>query len=336
LEVERMFNPWMDFFPENLVNLSFESIHGLKGEKLEVEGLIRSEETLNLEGETETLNLKTFKKEDLEKRVFEISPLNDYVTVVGVDISLRKIGNTKNGVVCAFRGTVVWKDEYAYHYTRYGPLLYHLTENHAKTVFGLKFDGGNPNHNLGKIQFFVEKVFQKHVLRNLKNSIVLFDGCLSTQMVNVETLNLARKNNNRVLAFAKKSRLYSWSEPLKVLREKFSPCILCLNDLLSESFKSTCLGWVFLAKLSKENFLFRLDVDKTLALDEAVQTVRRLIGNEHFHHGYPETLRIAHSLSILTRVEVIAIQRFLTEKLGIKILRPENHRRMLFGPFGGW
>jgi len=332
-----MLNPWMEGFPENLVNLSLESIHGLKGEKLEIEGLISSEESVELEESSKRLSLKGLTIKNLNKKIFEIHPLHEYVSVVGVDVSLRKIGNTKNGVVCAFRGTVVWKDEYAYHYTRYGPFLFHLTESQTKTFFGLEFNNGNPNHNLGRIQVFAEKMFQNHVIKNIKNSIVLLDGCLSTQTINSETLNLARKNNNKVLAFAKKSRLYTENMSLAtILTEKNSPCILCLNDFLPEDFKSTCLGWVFLAKLSKENFLFRLDVDQKLSFDETIQTIQRLMGNESFHHGYPETLRIAHSLSVLTNVEVIAVQRFLTEKLGIKILKPQNQRRMLFGPFGRW
>lgn len=332
-----MLNPSMESFPENLMNLSFESIHGLKGEKLEIEGLISSEEFVELKESDKKLSLKGLTVESLDKKTFRIQPLHEYVSVVGVDVSLRKIGNTKNGVVCAFRGTVVWKDEYAYHYTRYGPFILHLTENQTKTSFGLEFNSGNPNHNLGKIQVFIEKIFQNHVIKNIRNSLILLDGCLSTQTINTETLDLARKNRNKVLAFAKKSRFYTENISLATfLAEKNSPCILCLNDFLPEDFKSTCLGWVFLAKLSKENFLFRLDVDQKTSFSEAVKTIQKFVGNESFYYGYPETLRIAHSLSVLTNVEVIAIQRFLTEKLGIKILKPQNQRRILFGPFGRW
>ena len=116
-------------FPEDLTRLSFESIDRLKGEKLEVENLVLYEENLNPPNLDENLNLVGFQV-DVEKDILKISPLEEYVQIVAVDVSVRKIGKTRNGVVCAFRGTIVWKDEYAYHYTRYGPFLLYLSLIH--------------------------------------------------------------------------------------------------------------------------------------------------------------------------------------------------------------
>ena len=321
-------------FSEDLTRLSFESIDRLKGEKLEVENLVLYEENLNPPNLDENLDLASFQV-DVEKDILKISPLEEYVQIVAVDVSVRKIGKTRNGVVCAFRGTIVWKDEYAYHYTRYGPFLLYIVNN--KNFSCLTFKNENLNHRLGKTQVFMEKIFQNHVFKNLKDSIVLLDGCLLNQNINLKMLDLARKNNNKVLAFAKQSNIYINGKPaIHLLAEKEPPCILHLTKPTTQKPIYQSLGWIFLTKFSHENYGFRVDADQNLSFDEVVNVFRKLLGNEIFIQGYPETLRVAHMLSILTNVEVLAIQRFLSEEYGIKILKSPNTRRMLFGPFGKW
>ncbi|MEM2915317.1 MAG: hypothetical protein QXH91_07975 [Candidatus Bathyarchaeia archaeon] len=73
-----------------------------------------------------------------------------------------------------------------------------------------------------------------------------------------------------------------------------------------------------------------------LSFEDALSTVQMLMGNDLLVQGYPETLRMAHTLSIFTSLEALALQRLLAENYNIKIQRIENMRRMLFGPFGKW
>ncbi|RLI05062.1 hypothetical protein DRO26_03285, partial [Candidatus Bathyarchaeota archaeon] len=297
--------------------------------------------TLNFGSE----NFSLTKPSDLRKKIVKISSLNDYIQVVGVDVSCRRVGNTKEGVLCALRGTVVWKNEYAYQYNRYGPFLFHLTVEVEKTSEENELDinqprlsfNENPNSMVGKVQIFVEKNIQRYVCKNLKNSIILLDGCLSVQNIDQETLNLARRNGNKVLAFTKKSEIRVNGEPItSLLKDETPPCILHLDEFLPYDFCQTRLGWVFVVKLAEGSLGFRLDVDKGLPIEEAIKTIQRLLGNELVVQGYPETLRIAHTLSIFTNLEILAIQRFLSKKYNLKIQKPRNVRRMLFGPFGQW
>ena len=79
---------------------------------------------------------------------------------------------------------------------------------------------------------------------------------------------------------------------------------------------------------------FRLDIDKEIALEQQIDAIQRLLGNDLYAQSYPETLRLSHILCAFTPNEVIAIKHFITRKHGIQIVnRPDMHR-LLFGRFG--
>jgi hypothetical protein len=94
------------------------------------------------------------------------------------------------------------------------------------------------------------------------------------------------------------------------------------------------LGDVYVARLNKANYAFRLDIDKETPLAQRLEAVEKLAGNDLYTQGYPETLRLSHILCTFTANEVLAMQHFITHKHGIQIInRPDMHR-LLFGPFG--
>jgi hypothetical protein len=94
------------------------------------------------------------------------------------------------------------------------------------------------------------------------------------------------------------------------------------------------LGGVYVARLNKANYAFRLDIDREIPLQHRMVAVEKLLGNDLYMQGYPETLRLSHILCTFTANEVLAIKHFITRKHGIQIInRPDMHK-LLFGPFG--
>jgi hypothetical protein len=94
------------------------------------------------------------------------------------------------------------------------------------------------------------------------------------------------------------------------------------------------LGDVYVARLNKANYAFRLDIDREIPIQHRMEAVEKLLGNDLYMQSYPETLRLAHILCTFTANEVLAMQHFITRKHGIQIInRPDMHR-LLFGPFG--
>jgi hypothetical protein len=94
------------------------------------------------------------------------------------------------------------------------------------------------------------------------------------------------------------------------------------------------LGDVYVARLTKGNLAFRLDIDKEVPPAPRTEAVEKLLGNDLFSESYPETLRLAHILCTFTANEVLAMQHFVTRRFGLQIInRPDMHR-LLFGLFG--
>ena len=298
--------------------------------------------------------------------VFEQNPLSIHLnrqpialkqnyqeTAIGaVDTSTIKIGETNRGIIIAIRGATIKKEKGNCRYTRIGPFIFHITEENkkeiydtlAKSYFGNYCFNNCTNSNLqqipSKIASLLERWMQTMLAKTLSNGIVLFDGSLTSVTTDTptqylkETLDTARRSNNVVLAFTKMTSLrvndYLITD---YLPNHEPPYILETRDL---KFRPPILvlGEVYVAKLSRANYAFRLDIDKETAVPKRIDAIEKLLGNDLHTQGYPETLRLAHILCTFTANEVLAIKHFISRKHGIKIInRPDMHR-ILFGPFG--
>ncbi|MGP3667371.1 MAG: hypothetical protein ACKD6N_00725 [Candidatus Bathyarchaeota archaeon] len=329
------FKNFMEDLPENLLNVSFKSLSKVKGEILDVYDTPPTDVLQDYSIEDKMLTVENMPI-NVDDRLIRLKPLSNSSTlIISLDTSQRRIGVTRDGVVYAFRGAVVWKDVYAYRYVRYGPFIFHFTgldevfeRNNAEPV-------NNSLDFKSQSQNIFEKFLQWHVAQATSNSIIIFDGCLSNQSTNHKILELARKEGNKVLAISKKSKVYidSKSVLLRLKKEFQPPWMLRVDDLLPSTISSSLLGKVFIAKFSNENMEFRVDVDGKLSFEDIVNSVGELIGNDVLTQGYPETLRLAHILSTFTKIEILGIQRLITKKLGIKVKKLQSTRKILFGPF---
>jgi hypothetical protein len=77
-----------------------------------------------------------------------------------------------------------------------------------------------------------------------------------------------------------------------------------------------------------------MDIDKKIPQEQGIIAVQNLLGNDFIIQSYPETLRLAHIYSTFTATEVIGIQRFISQRYNLKIIRRPNVRKILFGSFG--
>lgn len=284
-------------------------------------------------------------------KIFQVKP-SPKVRVAAVDVACKRIGFTRDGIICAIRGAVAWRDEYAYHYCRYGPYTFHLNNGWLFQAFGETLPRSleaslNPLGLAAKIQMLIERELQLQVCKTFKNSLILLDGSLSVvtgaggrfSEKLKEALEKARSNRSKVMALAKSTKLLAEGAALKgLLALKLKPpCLVQVNEARKEprrNFKS--FGRIFLAKLSRGSLGFRLDVDAGLRLEESLEAVGSLLSSDLLVQGYPETLRMAHMLSAFTPMDILAVQRFLAGNFGVRVRRSKNVRRLLFGPFTGW
>lgn len=176
--------------------------------------------------------------------------------------------------------------------------------------------------------------------KTVSQGIILFDGSLMSGTIDTPTQRLreilghARRNNSTVLAFSKATTLRSngilITEQLPIQEPPY------LIETAGLHFKppTMLLGDVYVARLNKANLAFRLDIDKETPIEQRIDAIQKLLGNDLYSQSYPESLRLSHILCTFTANEVLAIKHFITRKHGIQIVnRPDMHR-LLFGPFG--
>jgi len=191
-----------------------------------------------------------------------------------------------------------------------------------------------------RIASLLERWLQTMLSRTISKGLILFDGSLTSgtgdtpiQLMK-EILTAARRRENTVLAFSKMTNLRLDGRLITdVLPEHRPPYLYEIGGLRTKP-PILLLGDVYVARLSKEKYAFRLDIDREVVYQKRIEAVEKLLWNESVSQSYPETLRLAHILCTFTANEVIAMQHFAVRKYGFQIIdRPDMHR-LLFGPFG--
>jgi hypothetical protein len=282
-----------------------------------------------------------------------LKPLHKENIIAAVDTSTIKIGDTNTGIVIAVRGTNVWKQNGNYRYTRIGPFIFHITEENKSEVYNTLerayFSTPNePNRqntpNLlqmpTRIASLLERWLQKMLSRTISNGLILFDGSLTSGTPDtptrriLEILAAARKRANIVLAFSKMTSLRVNGHLITDVLPRHQPPYMLEADGFRPKPPVVLLGNIYVARLTRENYAFRVDIDKEVPRESKIEAVEKLLGNDIFSQSYPETLRLAHILCTFTANEVLAMQHFVTRRFGLHVFnRPDMHR-LLFGPYG--
>ena len=330
--------------PQQFIELSLHSLQSVHGQSFQLNQ--QPIQQINNRGEhPQTLTLR--------HDPILLEPTHQESIVAAVDTSTIKIAETTAGIVIAVRGANVWKQNKTYRYTRLGPFIFHVTEENKREVyntlerayFGYPYEHnhqGTPNlmQMPTRIASLLERWLQTMLSKTLDNALILFDGSLTSGTADTPTqrmkeiLGAARKRGNIVLAFSKVTTLRVNGHLITDLLPEHKPPYLLEAAGLTLKPPMVLLGDVYVAKLTKGNLAFRLDIDREIPFEPRIEAVRRLLGNDLFTESYPETLRLAHILCTFTANEVLAMRHFVTRRYGLQIInRPDMHR-LLFGPFG--
>ena len=279
-----------------------------------------------------------------------LKPKHEQTIVAAVDTSNIKIGETATGTLIAIRGANVWKQNHNYRYIRFGPFIFHITEENKKQLYQtLQKAYLNTSHLQStptlqqmptRIANLLEKWLQTMLTKTVANGLILFDGSLTSGTPDTpitlmrETLQTARKRDNTVLAFSKMTNLRFNGYLITDIHPEYNPPYMLETTGLKPKPPITLFGDIYVARLTKGNCAFRLDIDKEVNPPQRILAVEKLLTNDIVSQSYPETLRLAHILCTFTANEVIAMQHFAQRKHGLKLVnRPDMHR-LLFGSFG--
>jgi hypothetical protein len=328
--------------PQRFIELSLNSLRQVRQNSLQLQQNLQQDDT-----DFSPMPLQ------LRRQPLPLLPRHQETTVAAVDTSTIKIGETTTGIIIAIRGATVYRHNRNYHYQRFGPLIFHITEENKNAVFNnLERDYFNNPYGSTRqcapplmqmptrLAGLLERWLQTSLAKTLEGGVLLFDGSLTSGTIDTpvqrlrEILTVARRNHNTVLAFSKATTLRTNGHLITDQLPESEPPYLLETTGLRFKPPTVVLGDVYVARLNKQNMAFRLDIDREVALDSRMEAVERLLGNDVFQQCYPETLRLAHILCTFTANEVLAMQHFTTRRHGIQIInRPDMHK-LLFGPFG--
>jgi hypothetical protein len=336
--------------PERFLEFCQHSTESVQGRPLYTDYLTQPELGI-AEYEGADGNLLNLSNVDEEHRI-PIQAVPSSRPVVAIDTSTIKLGELADGSLCALRGAAVLLDNKQYKYVRYGPLVFSLGNNshdaleHFADLGLITQFPGEPNVDglLKRIRNAFERWIQFTVSTSIKNGFVLIDGSLTAGTPDNPTkeleriLETARRNFNVIVAISKKTKLRIHDQSITNLIDPTTePCLFDVDEEVTEQFPAypvRFLGRVFVGKLAKFAFTFRIDVDREIPIHAVTREMCELVGTDIVDQGYPETLRLAHILATFTAGDVLAMQAFAAARFRVQLIPKLALRRSLFGPFG--
>ena len=255
-----------------------------------------------------------------------IKTIKEKKLIVAIDSSSIPIYDLDNGTIYASRVTAVLSlNGKPIKYLRFGPFLNYYNENISTQFQFIKLNQFNKNYSSvieSHIRNTLEKILIEELSNSLNNCIILIDGTLNIITSSKEgniILKKSNENNNSLIGISKttsdKSIIFTFPK-LKSL--KGSPFIFKIKSNERNIIKKESM----LLKMRDDGLVF-----KTESITENIKLeLGYLSHNDSYYRGYPESLRLAHNISIFTNFENICFKSYLHKNFSIKEIPSENTR----------
>ena len=261
-----------------------------------------------------------------------IIPLKEGRPIASVDSTCVLVGECSGGALYAARTAVGISFEGSLRkFVRLGPILVYAS---ASGLSGLGSKLSAPemamllsDHTVAErvIRNTIERRVVESLLASEEKLVVLLDGSLKHPFGQFSgSLPSGIRRGNSLVGFSKSSNLIFSEGAVGSLTKAEGP----VYHTVEEGPVKTVL-----AKFSSDGLVFRLD----LVEDEepAATTLGRILWNDAFAAGYPESLKLAHHLSIFSKAEDQALKAFVTRRFRLRRLPTFNLRTIALGSFRG-
>jgi hypothetical protein len=257
-----------------------------------------------------------------------MEPSAEATTISSTDSSCILLGETSDGAVYAVRAAVCFSSQGSVQgYLRIGPIVVHLSPGGSlglsSELEGYELRVALSDHLIAErmIRNSVEKRILASLLSLGGSTMVVADGSLKHPLDTFPESLLRREGSGSPLVgFSKTSAMISSNRLSGLVSRAPGPAYCPVAD-----------GPVptLLAKFSRDGLVFRLDLARTAG--RVGETLGRMLANDSFSAGYPESLRVAHHLSVFSRSEDMALKAYITNRYSLKQLRSFSLRRMALG-----
>jgi hypothetical protein len=261
-----------------------------------------------------------------------IIPIKEGRPVASVDSTCVLIGETTDGALYAARTAIGMSYEGSLRrYARLGPILAYVT---GSGIAGLKSELSTSELSLllsdhSVAERVIRNLIERRVIESLLSSgdslVVMADGSLKHPFGQFSgSLPGVRNLRACLVGLSKWSNLIFSEGAMCSLTKAAGP----VYHLVDQGLVKTVL-----AKFSGDGLVFRLDLAD---LHEPVETVLgRILWNDSFASGYPESLKAAHHLSVFSKAEDQGLKALVTKRFRLKHLPTFTLRTITLGSFKG-
>jgi hypothetical protein len=257
-----------------------------------------------------------------------MEPSGEVITIASTDSSCILLGETSDSSVYAVRAAVSFATQGSVQgYLRIGPLVVHLSSKGAcglpTPLEGYELRVALSDHYIAEriIRNTVEKRIVGSLLSFPERMLVIADGMLKHPLDSYpEQFFREGGSGSSLVGISKTSALISSNRLSAVVSRSRVPAYAMVEDGLVQTL---------LAKFAKDGLVFRVDLARSKG--KVPEVLGSILSNDNFSVGYPESLRIAHHLSVFTRSEDMALKAYLTNRYALKQLNSFGLRRIALG-----
>jgi hypothetical protein len=260
-----------------------------------------------------------------------IFPIKEGRPVASVDSTCVLVGETAQGALYAARTAVgISINGSLRRFFRLGPILVYATSSGLSGLVPhlppAEADLLLSDHAVA--EHFIRNTVERRVLEALGRSddgtILMADGSLKHPLGLLSTSSFMRGGSGKsIVGFSKSSNLILSQDAVSALSGSSDPAYFMLDDGPVNTV---------LAKFTRDGLVFRLD----LAGPEPAETVLgRVLWNDAFSSGYPDSLKVAHHLSVFSKAEDQALKAFVTKRFHVRQLATFPLRKIALGSFRG-
>lgn len=261
---------------------------------------------------------------DLEPCSF--SPKQSERMVSAIDSSTIHIGETPDGSVFAAKAAVAFSARgRTAGYYRLGPFIFYVDEEDLKKIA----DDCASRIRLYKLLLVdnsvVQKIIRTRIERSLlmemasalNGSFLIVDGSLGSSAFEsrgtkiCDIIRRAHAADNCVHGVSKTTNVRILRRLADSLRFARPPAYLDVDDIVKATLR-TVYGRILLVRFSVQSIPLRVDVSSP---DDFETSIAQVAYSEAFYHGYHESLRLAHYLSVFSFDELTSIKGYLVKHL---------------------
>ncbi len=273
-----------------------------------------------------------FEKSDAALAPGCIVPVREGRPVASVDSTCVLVGECSEGALYAARAAVgISYEGTLRRFFRLGPLLALASDSGLTGVeqscCSSELSAIAADSALAErvIRNSVERRVVEALLKGEEEAIVVTDGSLSHPLGQLRGPPPARGNaGTSLVGFSKSSSLILSETVVAALSHAPFPSYCKLR----EGAVTTVL-----AKFSTTGLVFRVDFAPGGEAPE--RTLGRMLWNDAFASGYPDSLKVAHHLSVFSKADDEALKAYVTRRFQLRPLPTFSLRRIALGSFRG-